>query len=393
MPEEPREHDLVLLGATGYTGALTAEHLARHAPAGTRWALAGRDRRKLEALRERLAAIEPRCAELALLPADVTDRASLDALAAATRVAISAVGPYLRHGAGLVAACAAAGTDYVDLTGEPEFVDRMYVAHDAEAQRSGARLVHCCGFDSIPHDLGAQFTVGRLPEGAPLEVRGFARVGGAFSGGTYHSAITQLSRVRQMASAAAERGRVEPRPVGRRVRSVRPLPHREPAIGAWAIPLPTIDPQVVLRSARALQRYGPDFRYGHYAAVEHLPVALGAVAGVGALLALAQLPPARDALLRVKRPGDGPTAQQRAAGWFTVRFTGTGGGRRVLCEVRGGDPGYTETAKMLAESALCLAHDELPSSAGQVTTAVAMGAALRARLERRGIAFSVLDEG
>jgi short subunit dehydrogenase-like uncharacterized protein len=373
-----------VVGATGFTGALVAEYLSRHAPASTRWALAGRNPGKLAAVRDRLGADVP------LLPADVTDPASLDAVARAARVVVTTVGPYTTYGAPLVAACAAAGTDYADLTGEPEFVDRMYLAHDARARETGARLVHACGFDSIPHDLGAQFTVEQLPEGVPLEVRAFVRTRANMSGGTGHSAITAFSRARQMAAAARERARTEPRPTGRRVRVLRTPPYHEAAVDAWAIPFPTIDPQIVTRSARALERYGPDFAYGHFVAVKHLPVAAAGVAGAGTVFALAQLPPTRKLLERfVKAAGEGPTPEQRERSWFNVRFTGEGGGRRVVCEVAGGDPGYTETAKMLAETALCLAHDDLPATAGQVTTAAAMGPALRARLQRAGITFAV----
>ena len=160
---------------------------------------------------------------------------------------------------------------------------------------------------------------------------------------------------------------------------------------AWALPLPTIDPQVVARSAAALPGYGPDFRYTHHAAVRHLPVAVAGALGTVALVAAAQLPPLRAALSRLWAPGRGPSAEQRARGWFTVRFEGRGGGERVVTEVSGGDPGYTETATMLAESALCLAFDELPHTAGQVTTAVAMGPALIDRLTAAGLRFTVLD--
>jgi len=385
MPYNRREHDLVLLGATGFTGALTAQQLARHADEGTRWALAGRNRGKLEALRESLRVDVP------LLHADVTDEGSLRDLAASTRVVTTTVGPYVRYGAPLVAACAREGTDYTDLTGEPEFVDRMYVDHHDEAQRTGARLVHACGFDSIPHDLGVLFTVQQLPAGVPLSVRGFVRASGATSGGTFHSAMTAFSRPRQNLEASKARSRVEERSGARRVRGVTRGPLREGSLGAWAIPLPTIDPQVVLRSARALERYGPDFSYGHFAAVKRLPVAAGSVAGVGALFALAQVPPARKLLLGRLQPGDGPSEAKRAKGWFKVRFVGQGGGRRVVTEVSGGDPGYGETAKMLAQAALCLAHDDLPQTAGQVTTAQAMGDALIARLQVAGNAFDVLE--
>jgi short subunit dehydrogenase-like uncharacterized protein len=183
---------------------------------------------------------------------------------------------------------------------------------------------------------------------------------------------------------------MEPRPP-RRVSSVRDLAPYERSVGAWALPLPTIDPQVVKRSAAALERYGPDFSYGHYAAFGQLPVALGAVGGVGALLALSQLPPARSWLLGRMRSGEGPSPERRERSWFKVRFVGEGGGRRLVTEVAGGDPGYGETAKMLAESALCLATDNLPQTSGQVTTAVAMGDVLIERLRRQGITFEVLE--
>ncbi len=175
-----RQFDLALFGATGFTGGLAAEYLARNAPAGLRWALVGRNRGRLEDVRARLARLDGTAPAPELLEADAADRTPLDAVAAAARVVVTTVGPYALYGEPLVAACAAAGTDYVDLTGEPEFVDRMWTLHHAEAERTGARLVHCCGFDSIPHDLGAYFTVQQLPEGVPLAVNGYVRAGIGF---------------------------------------------------------------------------------------------------------------------------------------------------------------------------------------------------------------------
>ncbi|MFB7511585.1 saccharopine dehydrogenase family protein, partial [Streptomyces broussonetiae] len=281
------------------------------------------------------------------------------------------------------------GADYLDLCGEPEFVDRVYVRHDARARETGARLVHACGFDSVPHDLGVHFTVGQLPEGVPLTVDGYVSADAAFSGGTLASALIQFARGRQLLGAARERARHEPRLMGRRVATPTGAPRFAAEVGAWALPLPTLDPQIVRRSARALQRYGPDFRYRHYAAVRRLPVALGGLTAVGAVVAAAQLPPARRWLSDRLRPGDGPSAQKRARSRFSVRFVGEGGGRRVFTEVAGGDPGYDETAKMFAEAALCLAFDDLPQTAGQVTTAQAMGDALTERLRAAGITFRV----
>ncbi|MEW2633667.1 saccharopine dehydrogenase NADP-binding domain-containing protein [Streptomyces sp. NPDC048389] len=384
-----RPYDIVLFGATGFVGALTAEYLARHAPKDLRWALAGRSRGKLERLRERLAVIDPACAALPLVEADASDRASVRELAGSARVVATTVGPYVWYGEGLVAACAEAGTDYVDLTGEPEFVDLMYVRHDARARETGARLVHACGFDSVPHDLGVYFTVGRLPEGVPLTVDGFVRSNAMFSGGTMASALTAMGRGSQTLRAARERRLHEPRLVGRRARTPFAGPRFSPQTGAWALPLPTIDPQIVVRSARALERYGPDFRYRHYAAVRTLPMALGGLAAAAAGFALAQLPAARRWLMDRYASGDGPSAKRRAKSWFSVRFVGEGGGRRVFTEVTGGDPGYDETAKILAESAMCLAGDTLPRTSGQVTPAVAMGDALLTRLQRAGLRFRV----
>ncbi len=387
----PRDYDIVLFGATGFAGQLTAEYLARNAPAECRWALAGRDAAKLGAIRIRLAVIDPALADLPLLQADSTDPDALRRLAESTRVLITTVGPYALYGGELVAACAEAGTDYLDLTGEPEFIDTTYVRHHARATETGARLVHACGFDSIPHDLGAYYTVSQLPEDVPIRISGFVRASATISGGTWYSALTGFSRPRANALAARRRKAVEGRTGPRRAQGKIGPPRRDPVNDGWAVPLPTIDAQVVARSARAISRYGPDFHYSHYASVPGLPLAVGGTLGVAALLGLAQLPPARRALLRRLAPGDGPSAAKRAASWFTVTFVGEGGGQRVVTRVSGGDPGYDETAKMLAEAALCLAFDDLPPTSGQVTTAAAMGDALLARLQRAGIVFEVLS--
>ncbi|MFI2779876.1 saccharopine dehydrogenase family protein [Streptomyces sp. ALB3] len=384
-----RPYDVVLFGATGFVGALTAEYLAAHAPDGCRWALAGRSRAKLEQLRERLAVSHPRCADLPLLTADADDADGLRELAGSAHVVASTVGPYVWYGEKLVAACAEAGTDYTDLTGEAEFVDRMYLEHDGRARETGARLVHACGFDSVPHDLGAYFTVQQLPEGVPLTVDGYVRSNAVFSGGTFASALTAMGRGPQMMRAARERRLHEPRLVGRRARAPQGSPHFSPETGTWALPLPTLDPRVVERSARGLERYGPDFRYRHFASVKHLPVALGGTAAVGLLVGAAQIPVARTWLSSRVAPGTGPGPERRRRSWFTVRFIGEGGGRQVRTEVSGGDPGYDETAKMLAEASLALAFDDLPTTSGQVTTAVAMGDALMERLRAAGLRFRV----
>ena len=241
-----------------------------------------------------------------LLQADAEDESSLREVAEGARVVATTVGPYIRHGDPLVAACAAAGTDYTDLTGEPEFVDRTYVRHHATAVDSGARLVHACGFDSIPHDLGAQFTVEHLPAGRRAHRRGVRASGrqplrrdlplgdhGVLAG----ARVREGERGAPAGGAAAGRAGACTACAASRATS--------PSWTPGSLPFPTIDPQIVLRSARALDRYGPDFAYGHYVAIKRLPVAVGGAAGVASLFALAQLPPARDFLLgrHALRPG------------------------------------------------------------------------------------------
>jgi saccharopine dehydrogenase (NAD+, L-glutamate forming) len=199
-----------------------------------------------------------------------------------------------------------------------------------------------------------------------------------------------MSRSKQMKQAAAARRKVEGRPEGRSSRAVSGKPQRDAVLGRWLLPLPTIDPLIVARSGAALPAYGPEFRYSHYAGTKTLRYAVGGAAAMTALGIAAQVPPVRGSLLKHIKQGDGPDAARRAKSWFRVDFVGEGGGQVVHTRVSGGDPGYDETAKMLAESALSLAFDDNPETAGQVTTAEAMGDHLTARLQAAGIRFEVL---
>jgi short subunit dehydrogenase-like uncharacterized protein len=384
-----RAFDVVVYGATGFTGGLVVDYLAEHAPSTLRWAVAGRDRSRLEAIRDRVRVGSGR--EVGVVVARSDDRVSLDAMTASARVVLTTVGPYAQHGEPLVASCVAQGTDYVDITGEPEFVDRVLARHHEEAARRGVRIVNCCGFDSVPHDLGAFFAVRELAAEGPVALEGFVQAGGGISGGTWHSAIGAMARMRETQRASM---RVD-RPVatgGRRVRGVRGRPRREPEVSGWVVPMPTIDPQIVLRSARARSEYGPDFTYAHYARVGTIDKAVGLVAGVGVVAALAQLGPTRRLLLRAKRQGEGPTEEVRARGYFRVTFVARAGTRRLVARVSGGEPGYTETSKMVSEAALALALDRerLPQAAGVLTPVCAFGDVLLDRLVRAGLRFEVV---
>lgn len=399
-----REHDVVVYGATGFVGALTAEHLARHAPAGVRIALAGRSAEKLAATR---AGLPPAAREWPLVVADSGDGKALDALAASTRVLATTVGPYARYGLPVVEACARAGTHYADLTGEVLFVrDAIDAVHDL-ARESGARIVHACGYDSIPSDLGTLLLHEQAEAdgaGQLTEVQLVATMRGGFSGGTIDSMRAQIEayetdpRLRRVAAdphalspdRAAEPTPAQPRDAGMPARAVD---------GSWHAPfvMAPFNTRIVRRSNALLDwAYGPALRYGEVmgagSGVTGALTAAGITGGLVGVLGAMSVKPVRGLLDRVlPAPGTGPGEQARAKGWFrSVLHATTGSGRRYRATVAGpGDPGYAATAVMLGQSALCLALDDLPARAGSLTPATAMGRALIDRLRIAGHTYDV----
>jgi len=393
--------DLVLFGATGFTGKLVAEYLLRKR-VSLKWAIAGRDRRKLEALG----------VDVPILIADAGDLASLDAIAAQTRVVCTTVGPYARYGGPLVEACAKNGVDYCDLTGETHWIRRMIDAHHAQAIKSGARIVHCCGFDSIPSDLGT-FMVqehARATHGVPCSEVVFAlgASSGGVSGGTVASMLNILDeakRDREVRKILLDPYALNPEgeragPDGPDQRTVR----FDDVLGQWTAPfvMAAINARIVRRSnALAGYPYGRDFRYREVMSFGRGPRALalatGVTAGLGAFFAASALPPTRAILERtfLPAPGEGPSEKTRERGFFRAEVVGTGrdgSGRefRVRGRIAGhGDPGYAATARMLAESALCLAGDARHGGGGVLTPSTAMGERLLARLRAADMTFEV----
>jgi short subunit dehydrogenase-like uncharacterized protein len=397
-----RDLDVLLLGATGFTGGLVATELAARA-AGTRlrWGIAGRDRGRLEQVAAGLAGAPE------VVVADVADPGSLAGAAARTRVLATTVGPYADLGLPVARACAEAGTHYADITGEPAFVATLEREVDATARDRGATMVVCCGFDAVPHDLGVQLAVSRLSDDAAVAVRGYVRARGRLSGGTARTALAAFGERQGPSGTAAD---VASRPRGpRATRRLALGAHRPARLGGWAVPLPTVDPLIVLRSAAVLPGYGTSFAYGHYAHVRRTTTLVGAGVGLGAAALAARTSPGRTLLERLlPEPGEGPDADQRAAAGFTVLLlvsarptpeaaeaaarAGTTEDGDVIVRVRGGDPGYGETARMLAEAALTLASDERPDVTGVVTPAVGLGAPYRRRLEGSGMSFEVVTD-
>ena len=404
-----RPHDLVVFGATSFVGEILCRFLVeRHGTEGDlAWAIAGRSEAKLAAVADSTGA------DVERIVADAADPAAMAALADSTRLVISTVGPYALYGSPLVEAVAAVGTDYVDLTGEPQWMQRMIDAHGDAAERSGARIVHTCGFDSIPSDLGVFFTQREAEArfGEPctrIRMVVKAMKGGA-SGGTIASLINVADEAKADPSLRQTLGNPYAlAPDGMRSGPRQPnvmAPTRDAASGEWVGPfvMAGINTKVVHRSHALLGRpWGDEFVYDEVMAMGGGPlgaVKAGAlVGGLGAFMGLVAIGPARGLLNRVlPEPGDGPSPEQQEAGFYDLRFFGTtAAGDTITTKVTGDrDPGYGSTAKMLAESATTLLAtnrgEKTGTPGGFWTPATAMGDRLIEALEANaGLTFEVL---
>lgn len=386
-----REFDVIVYGASGFTGRLVAEYLTGAAGDAV-WAMAGRSEEKLKAVRREIGA-----GETPLIAADAADPASLDAMARRARVVITTVGPYLKYGEPLVAACAEAGTDYVDLCGEPPFMADMIAKYGEAAKASGARIVHSCGFDSVPFDMGVFFLqeAAKAKFGAPAaRVKGRVRaMKGAFSGGTAASGRETMKAAmgdpKVMAAllnpfALTEGFEGPKQPHGGK-------PHEDEALGAWVAPfvMAPINTKNVHRSNFLMgHAYGPDFAY------DEMLVTGPGERGEAAARAIADAPPMGSEKDGPK-PGEGPSKAERDAGMYDLLFIGESAkGETVRAAVTGDrDPGYGSTSKIIAECALCLLEEARDAPGGVLTPAPVFGAALIERLRARaGLTFEVEDE-
>ena len=393
MSKAEREFDIVVYGATGYTGRLVAEHFVReygNRADTPKWAMAGRSKVKLVEVRESIGAP----ADTPLIVADADDPGTLDAMCHRTRVVLTTVGPYQLYGSELVAACARAGTDYADLCGEPAWMREMIDAHHGHAQASGARIAFSAGFDSIPFDLGVlmlQKEAGtRFGKPAP-RVRGRVRsMQGTFSGGTAASLTATMKAVAKnpklalllQSPFALTPGFQGPdQPMGL-------LPHYEDDLGRWAAPfiMATINVKNVHRTNfMAGFPYGKDFRYDEMMLTSPGEAGKAAAHAVAGLLKnpFGAKPPA---------PGEGPSAEERANGHYDVLFVGEmPSGEKLHYAVKGRyDPGYGSTSRMLAETGIALLASDAPGGIG--TPGSILGEALVERLrDHAEITFEVED--
>lgn len=401
-----RSYDLVLFGATGFTGKLVAEYLANHA-SGLRWAVAGRSESKL---RDVLASLGAAGKSVDLLLADSGDQASLEAVVKATRVVVTTVGPYAKYGQGLARAAAEYGTHYCDITGEVPFIRKSIDENHARAEDTGARIVHCCGFDSIPSDLGVLCvadharTRGETLGKTKLVV---LRAKGGVSGGTAHSMLNLMAEAEHdralrrllrdpyslTPDASTELSNDGPDPVR--------VAFDEDAKGyTGPFVMAAVNTRIVRRSNALLgHRYGKSFSYEETMSfskgAKGAVMAAGFTAGLAAFMVAASKKTSRDLVARLlPKPGEGPSKAERDAGFFRIGvYATTSQGKKVRGLVEGtSDPGYGETAKMLSESALALVEGQFAGEKGGVLTpATALGQNLVTRLKKAGMTFDASD--
>ena len=385
------EFDIIVYGATGYTGRLVAEYLSQEYAddSGLRWAMAGRSQSKLEAVRDEINAP----ADTPLVVADTGDADSLRAMAERTRVVLTTVGPYQLYGSDLVRICAETGTDYVDLCGEPAWMRQMIDAHGETAKQSGARIVFSCGFDSIPFDLGVYFLQKAAKEkfGAALpRVKGRVRkMKGTFSGGTAASLKATLAAAKANPEVYQLLGNPFALTPGFTGPAQPPAakPEFDESLGSWAAPfvMAAINTRNVHRSNALLgHAYGSDFVYDE--------MILTGPGEQGEAIAKAVTGDKSLAGDDAPKPGEGPTKEERENGFYDVLFIGEGAdGKTLMASVAGKrDPGYGSTSRMIAESAICLVRDATDTQGGIWTTAPAMGDKLIKRLqEHAGLTFKL----
>ncbi len=384
-----REFDLIIYGASGYTGRLVAEYLATRYKGDTalKWAVAGRSAGKLKEILGEISAP----ATTPIVAADAADPSSLKAMAARARCVITTVGPYQLYGEPLVASCADVGTDYVDLCGEPNWMRLMIEKYDASAKKSGARIVLSCGFDSIPFDLGVWFTQEEAKKefGAPCrEVKGRVRgMKGKFSGGTAASlkatmaaAFKDSSVIELLKSPFA----LTPGFVDADQPSMS-KPMLDEATGVWLAPfvMAPINTKNVHRSNFLMHHpYGKDFLYS-----EMMMTGKGEQGE-----AMAKAVAADNSLMGddAPKPGEGPTKEERDTGFYDILFVGeTARGEKIRTHCKGDkDPGYGSTSKMIAEAAICLVREATDAKGGVWTPVAAMAAPLLKRLQANaGLTF------
>jgi len=373
-----RKYDIILFGATGFTGQITAEYLSQHAvKENISWAIAGRNKEKLEQVHESITGLKP-----SILVADINSPDSLNEIISQGYIVMNAAGPFVMYGLPVVKACVQTFTHYLDITGEPSFVAQVYDDYFYKAEAQKICIVNCCGFDSIPADYAAWLTAKELPNDAPKSLYGFVRTNATFSGGTLTTAV---NAIHNDALKVSYKTKIPKHPNAPKI----PLKiHFNKDINAWALPMPVVDPHIIKRGIYRLpQDYGQATSYAQFWLSKSFMKMFKTVLSIGIGMMGIKFKPFREMLLKKFKPGTGPSPEKRARTKFEVICIGKSGEKTVKTVFSGADPGYDETAKMFSQSAFVI-NEKIKNQTlkyGVLTPVEALGNSLVLRLIKEGI--------
>ncbi len=367
-----KKYDIIIWGATGFTGKLICNYLANHNDINNiKWAIAGRDKNRLSQIAKKHS--------ISYYIANSFDSKSLDKLSEDSQLIITTVGPYSIYGEKLIASCIKNNTHYLDLTGEPNFVKRISSKYKNAAQNSKAIIMHSCGFESVPSDLGAYLTVKQL-NGQNVDLTYYLKTKGRISGGTWASFLNSISLGLGEAKLATNKGTTNNTKKQKKIF----YSHR---FKKWAMIFPVIDKYLVMKSSRNMQEYGEHFNFNLYTLQKSLFSIILIILGIASLSFLSKVKFVKNFLLSRIPSGTGPSKEQRKKHWFEVNIIGKTESKEAQTIISGGDPGYEETAKFISETALCIImqKDQLLKNKGILTLVECTGDLMRTRLENAGI--------
>jgi len=366
-----KEYDIIIFGASGFTGELICNYLSQHKDKSKiRWAISGRNSKKLNKLSEKYSINQ--------ISANSFNQESLNAMCAQTELVISTVGPYDIYGEKLVKACINNQSHYLDLTGEPSFVKKIYNKYAKSAKNNNVIIMHCCGFESIPPDLGTYLTVKEL-DSDNIDITYYLKTKGKISGGTWASFLNSITSKQPI----IDKNR------GDRKDKVKKLFYSN-RFKKWALFFPVIDKYIVMKSSKAFNEYGNNFSFKEYILLPSLFSAISLILGIGIISIMGRFNILRKFLLNRIPSGQGPSLEEQKKHWFKVTVIGKTDKKEVETVISGGDPGYGETSKFISEMALCilLQKDSLIKKEGILTPVECSGDLLKERLINANINIS-----
>ena len=370
-----KKYDIIVFGASGFTGQLICDYLSSHKNTkNMNWAIAGRNQKKLDIIKSKNDLMK----NIDVLKVDSFDHDSVDNMCSQSKLILTTVGPYSIYGEYLIESCIKHSTHYIDLTGEPDFVNKIKSKYSDDAQKSGSIIINCCGLESIIPDIGTYQTVRKM-KSEEKDVTYFMKTKGEISGGTWASFINSISSGRGM---AVNKG------ISTKRKKIKKIFYNK-ELRSWAIIFPVIDKQIVYRTSRKFKEYGQNFSFNEYMLLKSLFQIIILIIGVFFVGMLSRFKFIKNWLLSLKPSGSGPSEEKRNKHWFEAIFIGRGNNESVKYKISGGDPGYGETSKFISEMALCiiLQSNELINDKGIMTPVECTGNLLIKRLENAGIKF------